>query len=435
MTRLALPFHIGLEGWMKFECYKADWIEQKPGLYHLTERPGSRRVAVDWMKNQILNSGRNHAGTNSGFAGAAACAQVGTSGNAPTPSETQLVEWVQGTSDDISTATGTSGVSPWYGYNRTTYRFPPGAMSNENLSEAGVGWGTSGTTLFSRARIVDALGDDTTVTPLVDEYLDMTYELRYYAPEYDVFVPNACNLNGDDFDITIRASSVGTVLALYIGSKMGQVSTLNSDWNVWDGDLGTVEQAPNGLSASCTNDDQYDLAYQNNSYAQDMQCDCGASGWNLTGGFRSMRIRTTAGNWQIRFEKSSDGTKVQKDASFTMAFTYRLHWAARQYQSNWTMEAASDAATPAAGNWNTNLAQTTLRINWGDNAAEDQQLALRVPIGTTFVIHEGDENWVKYTTTSTYTEGADYTSFTVTSESGGSGPTVIGLQTIMAVVE
>ena len=324
MNPIVIPFGIGLKGFMKFECFKADWLQQKPGLYHLIERKGTRRLAADWMPNKILDAGRNIMADRSDWL---TDAQIGTDNTLPTASHTQLLGWIAGTSDIQSAIFGSQGSAPWYGWKRTTYRFPPGAITNENLSEAGVGWGTSGATLISRALIVDGAGDETTVTPITDEYLDMTHELRYYPPEDDVVVINGVTLNSIDYDLTIRASSVGSALQLYIGQAMGQVSVDASYWNAWDGLLGTIEQAPNGLSANCDNANQFNLPYINNSYYIDMQTECGQTGWILVAGMRCLRITTTAGNFQIQFDSNPGGLPIPKDINYIMTFVFRLHWA------------------------------------------------------------------------------------------------------------
>ena len=59
---------------------------------------------------------------------------------------------------------------------------------------------------------------------------------------------------------------------------------------------------------------------------------CGITGWNLGLGIRSLRIKTTAGNYQIQFDAdgtggSTVGDRIPKDTDFTMEFQFDLTWA------------------------------------------------------------------------------------------------------------
>ena len=285
---------------------------------------GKVRIDTGWFPNKILDAGRNVMADDSTWMN---YCQVGTDNTAPTAAQTALLGYHAGTSNITSTLDGQSGSAPYYGWKRKVYRFAAGTVA-ANLSEVGVGWATSGSTLISRALILDpVLQTPTTITPLIDELLEILYELRYYAPIADVNGPQV-TLNGIVYDTITRASEVtSNAWSAGIGSAMGQLSTGINDWTAYDGVLGTVLQAPNGIVANCDNANQYNSAYVNNSYEIQMNCATGSTGWNLGAGIRSIRIKTTAGNYQTQFDSNPGGNRIPKTTSFTMLMSWTLAWA------------------------------------------------------------------------------------------------------------
>jgi hypothetical protein len=196
-----------------------------------------------------------------------------------------------------------------------------------NLSEAGVGWGTSGSTLISRALIIDPITQlPTTVTPLADELLDVTYELRYYPPLVDVTSPQV-TLNGVVYNTITRAASVtGGRWAADIGALIGQYSAFATDWSAYDGDIGPITTGPSGLSAASDNSSQSNLGYSSNSYEIGVRCITGSTGWNLVNGIRSIRVRTTAGDYQTQFNAASGGASIPKTVDYNMNMVWTLGW-------------------------------------------------------------------------------------------------------------
>ncbi len=291
-------------------------------------RTKKRTALTDWIPNSMLENGMNQMADFSNWAGLGSKNQVGTvSVPAPNTNDTQLLGYIAGTANIVEHTSGAQATAPFYGWDRTTYQYPAGPpIANENLQEAGIGWevNNSPPALITRALFTDELGGFPVFTPLADEVLQVTYELRYYPPLVDV--ERTIILDGITYDTITRASAV-TSWGQDIGQIMGQKSLFNSDWQAYDGNVGTIEQAPSGLSAPCDNDDQFNLGYQNNSFYIDMQCDCGTAGWNLTNGIRSIRLRTNAGDFQTQFNAQGTGFTIPKDSSFTMQLVWRLSWA------------------------------------------------------------------------------------------------------------
>ncbi len=439
---LISPSAIGLKGFFELEAFKGEYVYDEEGehicgdngLPIVYEYLGTRRVVVDWFPNQMLDVGRNIMATSSNWAGAASKCQVGGNNTPSLSTDTQLLGFVAGTAVTQVSSKGAQASTPYYGWDQQTYRFAEGAAQG-NLSEVGVGWDViDGPYLITRALIVDGSDNPTTATVLSDEWLDVTYQLRYYPPLEDV--EGTVTLNGTVYDTLTRASAVNAVLGDNIGILIGQLSPGVSSWVAYDGNIGSMIQAPSGASANCDNDDQFNLAYSNNSYRIDMQCDCGITGWNLGAGIRSIRGSTTAGNFQTQFDAQSGGATIPKTVDFTMSMVWRVSWAGWYWAYGYSRQASHDSTTPTTGNWNTNTAETLLRINWDDSGATDRQIDLQLESNSLFRITEdaARENWAQYRVQAAYTEGGDYTYYTVVVESSqNGGPTVGQACTITAV--
>lgn len=286
---------------------------------------GKKRELVPWFKNKMLDSGRNNLVTQNNWAYSGSKCHVGAGTNAALATDTALQTFVASTSTVQAQSFGAQSSPPYYGWSLITYRFAVGVATG-NLSEVGVGWGTSGATLITRARIVDGMGDPTTITVLGDEVLDVTYELRYYPPLTPV--NGTVTLNGITYNTVSTAAEVNNASTQggNMGQTMGQYSLFTSDWQAYDGALGTIIQNPSGVSAACDNATQFNKAYVNNSYYVDMQCNCGITGWNLGNGIRSIRIRTNAGSFQTSFTAQGTGFTIPKTVNFTMIMVWRLAW-------------------------------------------------------------------------------------------------------------
>lgn len=256
---------------------------------------------------------------------------VGTDGTDPLATDTGLLGYHTGTGalSPAGVTWGTQASAPYYGWKRKTFRFPAGTVE-ANLSEVGVGW-TDGSvdqnTLISRAKILDPVsGLPTTITPLADELLDVTYELRYYPPLVDVVGPQI-TLNGVVYNTITRAANVtGGRWSQDIGEAIGQYSPFDSSWAAFNGTIGTILTGPNGVQYDSDNHNHYNSAYSNNSYERQVNCAVGATGWNASGGIRSVRFQTTAGEYQTEFSAVSDGSAIPKTSLYLLRMAWMIGW-------------------------------------------------------------------------------------------------------------
>jgi hypothetical protein len=301
-----------------------------------TRNKYSGKVTQDtgWFPNTILDAGRNVMATRGDWM---TYCQVGTDGTFPPlladrQAETSLGAWYAGTNTLVigSTTSGQSGVAPYYGWKRKTFRFPSGTFTGGvNLSEAGVGWGVDGAQLISRAPVLDpVLQTPTTVTPLSDELLDVSYELRYYVPLVDVTSPQV-TYDGVTYNtITRGADATATRWSADIGAQIGVYAPGVGEWPAYDGDIGTILTGPNGLSASsATGESHWNSGYVNNSYEIGVNISVGSTGWVLAGGIRSVGFHTTAGSYQTQYNAASGGGKIPKTSLHQMQMSWIISWA------------------------------------------------------------------------------------------------------------
>ena len=291
---------------------------------------GRRTRLTPLFPNSMLISGMNIMADRSDWFNFAV---VGTAGTPiPSPGDTGLYGYVAGIGTIVSGSdtSGAQGSAPFYGWRRKTWRFDEGTTATP-LAECGVGWSVNNSDQVSRGLIVDSGGTPTVITPLIDESLEMTAEIRIYPPLGDVV--GQVVFDGDTFDTTTRASEVTSgIWGQYVGDAMSVLADSNSRWQVYTGLIGTIEQAPSGVLTQSDNFGHVNAPYSNNSFEIDMIASIGPTGWNSGGsGFRSMRISTKYGLYQTEFQAVGDGVlspgdPVPKDSNFTMQMGYTMGW-------------------------------------------------------------------------------------------------------------
>ena len=276
---------------------------------------GEERVVADWFDNLILDSGLNRIGTGA----VAGYCHVGSGSTAPVASNTAMQSFVASTNTVNSSETGVANSSPYYGYFRLTYRFGQGAAAG-NLSEVGIGWGASESTLFSRALIKDSGGNPTTITVLSNEFLDVTYELRNYAPASDSTF--TATIGGVTHNCTLRAAYVTDVDSW--GNNLSNYPMAIKGYGlsvfVRNGALGDITSSPDG-STGVANTWATD-SYSSGSYTMTGYSDWGLNDGNLSGGITALVFRTWAGSYQCSFSPA-----IAKDNTKTLRLNVSVTWA------------------------------------------------------------------------------------------------------------
>ena len=326
---ISATLNVGVGGLYKFEVAKADANGE--------EIPGTRRVALDWFHNLIVNSGMDLLGTVLPVQGAIVAARVGTGSTPPSVTDTNLASPLAASNTVNANVSGAAGTAPYYGWYRRTFRFNAGVATG-NISEVGIATATTGGTLFSRALTVDGAGNPITITVLSDEILDVVYEYRIYPPAADI-AWGPLTISGVSYSGTIRPAEVtstspfrwvpwtsGTTAYLMgliadqsdNNTKAFETQTLGPVTGVPAGAAAPVHSAgSNGiLTAGSTSP-----TYVNGTYYRDHDLRIDLNYANFATGIGSMYISTTMGRWQFNFTP-----KVPKTASHRFTIGLRLSW-------------------------------------------------------------------------------------------------------------
>lgn len=216
------------------------------GRYRLYKmRAGVMTHDTGWFDNLITNQGMDYLTT--GYQYLYAC-QVGSSSTAPQFTDVALGSRVAGVY--LNSADFSVDTTNRYAIHKRVYVFSAGTATG-NISEVGVGTGTTGNVLFSRALILDSLGAPTTITVLADEDLVVIYELYIKQPTGDF----TATVSGKS--VTIRACLVNSTSS---GRGWGMSNTTgdifiaptSSDHAMHSGAIGAITGQPAGTTAYVT---------------------------------------------------------------------------------------------------------------------------------------------------------------------------------------
>ena len=216
---------------------------------------GRTRVISDWFPNIVTNLGRDRWGT----AQPVVQCSVGSGSQAVAPAvgDIALGTWVADATTNSSVVYAKKVTTPYYGYGTATFTFaPPG--TNKSLTEVGVGWGSGGTNLFSRAFIKNSSGVNTTVTWLAAETLYVYYEARLYPYESDSTYSGVAITGAGTFSGTTRLMKATDATAGVfwndahsLGYPLGPPGSLSIALHT--GTIGTITSTgPTGTRMACT---------------------------------------------------------------------------------------------------------------------------------------------------------------------------------------
>lgn len=297
---------IGIEGFFRLQVFKADG----------TPVPGKD---TGWLHNLITDQGKDALAQQ---ADVMVWFHVGTSSTAPAVTDTWLGAWLASTDNTITDINGISGTD--YGYRRVKKRFDVGDATG-NLSECAVGWSDSTGTAFMHELIRDGANNPISITVLADEYLEFTYELRYYIPAGDF--TGVGTIDGVSYNYTMRAASCTSTY--WWSSRIGKQITVDTGVNLhyaYTGNIGAITTVPSGQSGSAATTFSVD-SYSPGDYHREFAVTANTTQWNVSGGvIRSLTFGCTANRWQAEFAKVSDGTGVPKSGTGTLTMNYRLSW-------------------------------------------------------------------------------------------------------------
>jgi hypothetical protein len=303
MMMMSNNFNVGVAGRYKLVAHKLD---------------GSSRELTPWFNNLILDGGLEAMAVR----GTMNKCRVGTGNSTPVVGQTALdAELAEA---DIHTSTdGYDSATNLYAFRRITYRFPVGAATG-NLSEVGVGWRDGSIVgLFSRSRIKDGNGNDTTITVLSDEVLDVIYEFRIYRPTADAAVN--VSISGTTYECSIRAANFGswrpTILSQFGILGQGSTSFLVQGWTT-DATLGTITGEPSGTQNFSGVYSVPVGSYATNSGERVFRATVGLD--TATTPIKALIFYSPAGIYQMLLT-----TPIPKDSTNKLTLDYKLTWARR----------------------------------------------------------------------------------------------------------
>lgn len=279
-------------------------------------RPDGRcRHDTGWFPNLITNLGLNNPGASSGQY---TSISVGTGNTAPAFTDTNLVARVATTSTDNGSSytsnNGTPGDPAWYTSFLLSLRFSQGAAEG-NLAEIGVTTSGSPFNCYSRALILDADGDPTTITVLSDEFLDVSYNHRWYAGTLDDVADTITITGSGDHDIVLRPAELdGGGSNLWRPEFMWQAGAppdTTTDAIAYNGSLGAVTASPSGTGSTNT-------SAANSSYVSDTFERAWSASWNLGAG------NVAGGISAVRFSCGSGRVPPGSGGSAGAAFQFSL---------------------------------------------------------------------------------------------------------------
>jgi len=277
-----------------------------------------KELVVDWFQNLILDQGLDRIATQSDCTG---YCQIGSGNGVPAAGNVALESFLAGVYSSSGNP-GNSGSPNYYTYTDRYFTFGPG-VGTGNISEIGVGWGTSGSTLFSRALIVDINQTPITITKLQDEYLYVTYQLRYYRSLVDS--TGSVSFTGDlggTYNWTMRAANANTTSGFSSGPSGGYPYSFNQggSFTPFNGSIGIITSIPtgsasSGISCNCDN-------YIPGSYSLNTTGVWTPSLGNLSGGIKSILLTVFPISFQVEFDVA-----IPKTSNDQFSLTITKSWA------------------------------------------------------------------------------------------------------------
>lgn len=240
----------------------------------------------------------------------------------PTTSDSVLSSFLGGSISYQGGGYGTSSVdtSPYYVSSYEIKRFEAG-VGTGNISKIATGWGTATNPsgLWSSALVKDSLGNNTTITKLADEVLDITYEVRTYLPSSDF--EGVINISGVSYNVTAKLS----LLSQSWGSsdpnpKVGLVNA-----KLYSGDMADIKSLPTGTAEIVTINA---APYVDNSLEKVFIVTAQVHEANYASGIKSMLVDGGGTNfWQFGFSKVSDGKGIAKTSEHVLTMPpLKIKW-------------------------------------------------------------------------------------------------------------
>lgn len=267
------------------------------------DKHGNIKQETPEFKNIVLNQGLERLG----IGAVETHCRVGSGSSTPTADQVQLDEQVASTSTITERGNGVN-VARGYNYISRKYRFDTGVAAG-NLTEVGVGWGSTGSTLYNRAMIRDTANNPTTVTVLSDEVLDIFVELRSYVPLTTTRV--TANISNVDYEIYFKPLVTSKIYAFeraYVCDSAGGYS-------------GAIQEGNNYPTGSYSDN----FSINNASYVPGSLEKGFSIYWGLNSGnsapLQTVVMETPFSTYQAQFSP-----KIPKTAETVLKLSFKIGW-------------------------------------------------------------------------------------------------------------
>lgn len=278
------------------------------GRYKLAVKKNGDTVReTSWFDNLITNQGMNLITTSNS---ALNFCQVGSSSAAPAFSDVALGSRIAGVSS--ATYVGTIDTTDRYAVISNTYTFPGGSAAG-NIAEVGVGTAATGNVLFSRALVLDSVGNPTTITVLPDEDLVVVYQLWIRQPTEDF-----TSIVGDK-TLTIRACSVNSIASKgWRGNNGAGLQLVGRGETVaYTGAIDDITSSPSGTSATTTSVAQ-------DAYVADSHTRVSRITWGTT--LANFAILSFSWGFGPTYWQAQLSSPITKNNTQTLRLGVRLTW-------------------------------------------------------------------------------------------------------------
>jgi len=299
------------------------------GEFRLVVNQGTERERdYGWFDNLILDQGLEAIGTNpQGNESLIRYCRLGTGTSAPSNSQTVLDTQVAASGSNPTGSSNSNEGTPLYRVTQTVYwTFAQGAVVG-NISEIGVGWGSIGATLFSRALILDGSGNPTTITLVSIDQLTVYYRLRFTPPITDG--TGTLTLSGTGYTYTLRIADINIFM---VGSGSSTIGRLYPDFfrantaytrsHPAGCTIGAITGYPSGSGVGCGSYSTTNTAYTPGSYTLRTVMSFGIGDLNAAGGIGGLVVQSYG--WMII--QAVFGTTIPKNNTKTMSFGIDYSW-------------------------------------------------------------------------------------------------------------
>ena len=245
---------------------------------------------------------------------------VSSNSTPPSVLDTSLAGFVASTATQQSLVTNPNNSSPYWTEATIVRRFGAGVAAG-NLTKVGLGWTANSVgSLWSSALIVDGLGKPTVLTVLPDEFLDVSYTLRYYPPTTDSTF--SVTISGVSYTFTARAANISSRII-----NLNERMRINSYVQVYGGPaaLGAVTSTITGSTASDSPGAMTALAYVNNSLQAKGTVTVGLNAGNVAGGITALYVGASS-SFMSCATQMLVSPAIPKDGTKSLSLTFAVSW-------------------------------------------------------------------------------------------------------------